>query len=268
MVMIQEFFELENPQGLKIKGQYFVPTGFGPFATVVFCHGFTGNYKEKHSMVFLQELARAGIMGVGFDFTNEANSSSDGDFFDLTFDSELSDTNAVLEYIKSNSSVDQKYIGLCGHSLGGVIATAVASERKEVKALATVSSMWDPKEEIPLTLQIAIGIWKNQGYLDFAKLNPEWGVGDKKLGYGFYESIVRYNHEDSVSKVSVPVLVLHGAKDEVIRVSSAHKCYDNFDGDKTLKIIESGDHHFSEPESLKEASGALSAWFSKKLEQR
>ncbi|MEX1063728.1 MAG: alpha/beta hydrolase [Candidatus Paceibacterota bacterium] len=266
--MYQEFFELENPQGLKIKGQYFVPGGFGPYATVLFCHGFTGNYREKQNMVFLQELARSGILAVGFDFTNEANSSSDGDFFNLTLDSEMSDVNAVLDFIKKNPYVDHKSIGLCGHSLGGIVATKLAADRNhEVKALATISSLWNPKEELTLILEIAITIWKRQGYLDFARMTPEWGVGDKRLGYGFYESVSKYDPGETIRKIGMPTLVMHGADDDTILVSSGHKLFDELKGDKTLKIIEKGDHIFSDPESLKEASKTLSEWFCQKLDR-
>lgn len=74
--MRTEPFETKNHSPLTIRGEFFIPEDEGPFPTVVFFHGFTGTYKEGRNEEILRLLAKSGILGIGFDFTNEIVSSS------------------------------------------------------------------------------------------------------------------------------------------------------------------------------------------------
>jgi pimeloyl-ACP methyl ester carboxylesterase len=261
--MTRKKFETLNTENLKIKGEIFKPEGKGKFPSIIFLHGLTGTYREGKNKVIIEDLARAGFLVVGFDFTHEALSISEGDFKDLTITQEVNDAFSVLKFIKDNLSVvDIERIGLIGHSMGGVIACIVASKEPNFKSLAILSTVWDPKKETPGHLETTPEIWEKQGWVIFP---PDWEIGDKKLGFSFYKSLLTYEPLEVVPKITQPTLVLHGEIDDIVPINDSKKYYETLKSVKKLVIIKKGDHIFSNPQSLKEATEVIGKWFLKTL---
>lgn len=263
--MRERGFEIINNQGLKIRGKLFIPQGSGPFSVVIFLHGLTGTYRTGKNLSILKALSGIGILGVGFDHANEAVSTSEGDFYNLTFNSRREDLEAVLNFILNYQLVDKGRIGLCGHSLGGVLAAVFASERVAFKALALVSAVWDPKVEMPLLLEITAEEWKKQGFVDFEKLDPLWKVGNKKLSYNYLESFLNYFPEEVTGKVGQPVLIIHGDEDDLVTSDKSERYFTALPGKKKLVLIKGGNHTFSDPNSLKNVIRELNNWFKENL---
>ncbi len=258
----EKALEISNKDRLKIRGAFFLPEGKAPFPAVVFFHGFTGTYRTGKNLEILKSIASAGLLGIGFDFTHEANSSSEGDFFNLDLNSEISDAEIILDFVKKQDFVDKDRIGVCGHSLGGVIAVILASGREDIKSVGLLSVPWDPKSELPSLLGTTEKKWEDDGYATFP---ADWEVGNKKIGYNFYKSLGIYNAADLVPNITAPVLVLHGKADDVVSPEKAQKYFSGVASKKKMVFIENGDHVFSDPESLKETCNSVSRWFAQTL---
>ena len=72
------------------------------------------------------------------------------------------DTEAALDYLATNASIDTKQIGLIGHSEGGQIAPMVASKRKEVSFIVLLAGPGIPC--LDLMAEQNVTIFRSNGF--------------------------------------------------------------------------------------------------------
>jgi uncharacterized protein len=123
--------------GVTINGLAYIPSGAGPFPVMVFCHGLPGNEK---SLDLAQAVRRAGWVAVTFNY--RGSWGSPGTF---SFMGNLDDARAVLSYVRDPGNAgklraDSKRIVIAGHSMGGWIAAATASQDKAVIGAVLISA--------------------------------------------------------------------------------------------------------------------------------
>ena len=129
-----------------------------------------------------------------------------------------------------NFLIDNGYrtIYLIGHSMGGVIATYLASKYKEVRRLVLCApafqylSVEKEKKNIKETFKHTPDIVKTYGgdeiFSRLLKLNPS-GLRE------FSNLVLKYY--DTPKDVFCPVLIIQGKKDDIVPVSSAEYVYNN-----------------------------------------
>lgn len=125
----------ENYNGIPIRAKLFKPANGGsnnPVPGVVYIHGYQNN--RETSDAYAIEIARRGMVVLEIDAIGRGNSGNPGDMdapdFDDTFGGRTS-----FEYLKSLPYVDQKSVGLMGHSLGAEMVYNIALEDPSVRAL-------------------------------------------------------------------------------------------------------------------------------------
>jgi pimeloyl-ACP methyl ester carboxylesterase len=84
-------------------------------------------------------LARQGIASLRVD--DRGLGKTTGDFENATTGDFADDIDEEIAYLKSDKTVDASYIGLIGHSEGGMIASIVSSRNKEVKFMISLSGV-------------------------------------------------------------------------------------------------------------------------------
>lgn len=95
-------------------------------------------FSHKPFAVLADALTRNGFVVLRVDDRGIGNST--GNFATSTSADFAKDVNASLDYLKSRPEVNDKKIGLLGHSEGGMIAPMVASARKDVKFLVLLAA--------------------------------------------------------------------------------------------------------------------------------
>jgi uncharacterized protein len=110
--------------GVLINGLIYQPTGAGPHATLVICHGLPGNEKN---LDLAQAVRRAGWNAVTFNYRGSWGSPGV-----YRFAQNLEDADSVLAYLRdpANSSrlgIDTKRIAIAGHSMGGWVTAHTAA---------------------------------------------------------------------------------------------------------------------------------------------
>lgn len=116
--------------GMTLRGTFSKPVGTGPFPTVVLIAGSGPNSRDEDLMghklflVLADALNRRGIAVLRYDKRGVGEST--GAYATATTADFTSDAAAALTYLKTRADVDQKRIGVLGHSEGGLIAPAVA----------------------------------------------------------------------------------------------------------------------------------------------
>lgn len=113
-------------------------------------------------------VLRVDDRGVGKSTGNRAISTS-VDF--------ANDTEAAVDYLKTKSFIDDKNLGLIGHSEGGMIAPMVASKRKDIKFIVLLAGPGIPCADLMAEQNVAI--FKSNGLK--ADVADAYGPMYKKL---------------------------------------------------------------------------------------
>lgn len=130
-----------------------------------------------------------------------------------------------------------KEIYLIGHSMGGVIACYLASKYKEVKKLVLAAPAFShlaAKDEGGFLNALEkspdlIKAYSKSEFMTRIKKLPLTAVSE------FFKLVEKYH--DVPKSISVPVMILHGTKDQMVPLSSSLKIFEEFDTNKKELIM-------------------------------
>lgn len=245
----RESVVLEN-EGQKIFGVFHKPVGLGKFPAVLMCHGFAGQKAGKGRLyVMLSEsFAKAGIATLRIDFRGCGD--SEGDFKDMTLQSEVSDTLAGIHFLQSHSQVDAERVGLFGRSLGGLVAV-LAAGKSSIRCLALWAPIYDGEQWLER--------WKG------AKQDAAMVVEGQKAGLEFLRQLFALDMKKELEGIRhIPLLHVHGLKDQVVSLSHAdhyHQERRSSGAESVYLRLKESDHEFSHAGEREELIQATLAWF-------
>ena len=249
--MIHRRFTLQSALGQPIHGDLRLPEGNGPHPVVVVCHGFKG-FKDWGFHPWLGErLAAAGLAAVHFNFSETA-------FGCRTATSRISTPSARTRSPSSattstRSSMPSSQGGWIprstrpgsasmGHSRGGGIALLGASERPEVKALAT----WAAVSHFDrIADEATLAEWRRTGVYEV--VNARTGQ-ILPMGLGFLDDILgnrsRLGLLSAARRLASGWLVVHGSADETVPFAEAEELVAAAGGPARLAAIDGAGHTF------------------------
>ncbi len=210
-------------EGSKLLGTLFFACQGEARPTAIVMHGIPGI--EKH-----YDLAHAmrdsGINAVIFHY--RGCWGSEGDY---TMAGLPSDVHAAIDHLSSGlyAEVEPDRFLLLGHSLGGW-ASIMAGKNERIVGVAALSAVVVP-DELPFTIELAA-----QNFTPWLQgITPEdfvrqWSMLPATL--------------EAVKSLEKPLLVAHGAKDEVIPLEHGQRLYDAAPEPKELRIHPEADHAF------------------------
>ncbi len=175
--------------------------------TVLFCHGNAGNISHRLDSVLI--LNSLGLDVLIFDYRGYGLSSGKP-----TEEGTRLDALAAYGYLVSEKKIAPERIIIFGRSLGGAVAARVALEKPA--AALIIESSFTSINDLGAELYPLIPI----------RLLSRFG----------------YNTRDYLSKVRIPVLVIHSPDDDVIPFSHGKKLYESA-GKKGRFLEISGPHN-------------------------
>jgi dipeptidyl aminopeptidase/acylaminoacyl peptidase len=204
---------------------------------VVLCHGFSGTRVEPHRLLVkaANALAEAGIVAVRFDFAGSGE--SDGEFVDMTPETEIQDAMNILQWLGAQPGVDRSKLGMIGLSLGGLV-TACAAARKSPAAIALWAATAHMGERMHerATPESAAQLHE-KGYVD---------LRGNLVGKSFFENALQINPLQEALQYAGKVLIVHGTEDQSVPVSEADEYAKAFAKcNPKLHIIGGADHTFN-----------------------
>src|SRR5665213_340991 len=110
-----------------------------PLAYALFAHCFTCGKDALSAKRIAVALATKGIAVLRFDFTGLG--SSEGDFANSTFSSNVADLVRAADHLRETRGAPAILIG---HSLGGAAVLAAAAQIPDAKAVVTIAAPSDP----------------------------------------------------------------------------------------------------------------------------
>lgn len=146
---------------INLAGTLSLPTKEGLFPAVILISGSGAQNRDqellghKPFLVIADYLTKNGIAVLRFD--DRGTAMSKGDFKTATTLDFATDVEAALQYLLTRKEINQKKIGLIGHSEGGIIAPIVANKSKNVSFIILLAGTGIPGDELLLLQQELIG---------------------------------------------------------------------------------------------------------------
>jgi pimeloyl-ACP methyl ester carboxylesterase len=244
--MREENVSFVNRRGQALKGVLHHPEAGTPRGGVILCHGMESN-KESDKLVLLgQELAQRGLLALRFDF---ACAGAAGKFEEITYSGEVADLQAAFLFMRDRPV---EKIALLGSSMGGTVALLFAAQHTSVAAVVTIAAPVHPERFASRLLTPAqVQEWRETGYTSYH---------GQRINVSLLDDLEKINVPEAAQKISCPIFILHGDRDEVVPVAEAHELHEYLKGSKRLSILKGADHRLSDPASMNQAISEAMAW--------
>lgn len=256
-------------QGQKIFGVFHRPLHTENFPAILICHGLGGNKVGRYRLyvTLSTRLAELGIGSLRIDFRGSGD--SEGDFSQMTIESEVSDALLGLDFLRRQKGVNKERVGIFGRSLGGLVAVLTASRDKANKSMGSIKSMglWAPI----FSSSQWVEKWNqvHAGPIDPLSRQELMTVEGQVPGYEFYKQFFMLKTEDSVASLNgLPLLLIHGSMDSIVTLDHTEQYVQvRMNGKGETKFIElpHSDHDFTHLEERRVALDETCRWFQKTL---
>jgi uncharacterized protein len=228
--------------------------GFHTMPIIIFCHGFKG-FKDWGGFNYIANYFASKGFGVfKLNFSHNGTSLEDKEnFVDLdgfsinTLGFEMGDLEACEAYIKTSlqaeiPQIDASKIGIIGHSKGGVSALLYCAHYKT--SISKICSWASPFDFFRSWSSTSKKEWKEKGmlYILNGRTRQQMPLSVDILN-DYEKNIQRYNVAEALKKMSTPILIIHGSKDESVPISQAHELK-KVSASASIKIIENANHTF------------------------
>lgn len=202
-----------------------------PKAYAMFAHCFTGSRFTPAAARVSKTLTDFGIATLRFDFPGLGQ--SEGDFAETSFSSNVEDIKVAFEWMRDNYAAPQL---LVGHSLGGAASLKAATELRDLKAVATIGTPFDPAHAV---LHFADRI---KDVDDHGTVTVVLGGRDIEISRPFLEDLADTNPELYLPKLRKPLLLVHSPIDETVGVDNAQTIFKVTRYPKSLISLDRADH--------------------------
>lgn len=267
----EEAVTIDTPLGPVI-GTLEIPAG-DPAPVVLLFHGFTGvrdelpvaNTDEGVFSRTARLLAEQGIASLRIDF--RGSGESPGAFADTTFEGQVADGLAAIDWLEANAAVDGQRLAVIGWSQGGLVATAVAGRSDKPDALVLWAAVANPEESfggIVGAETLAKGLEAGDAALP---VTLPWGAV-VELKRGFFEGVTTFDPPAELASYAGPLFIAHGTKDTTVLPAAVDTFLAAHEGEES-KWIADMDHVFNAftgPETLDQMVGETVAFLKPHLQ--
>ncbi len=183
-----------------------------------------------------------------FDHRGALSGESDGKFEDTTLSGRIEDLLAAIDALGEVREIDSNRLGLLGSSLGGMDVLVVKSERVKAKVAMATPFAFPPSSDEMNSAFAEKGYYQ---YPDGSRINKE-----------FYEDVKRHDLLEGVRQTKCPLLIIHGDLDELVPRHHSKVLYQAAGAEiKDRKMIEGGDHSFTDLDKLNQVIRFALDWF-------
>lgn len=252
-------------QGQKIFGVFHRPLSVKNPPAILMCHGLAGDKTGKYRIyvILAKQLSELGIASLRIDFRGSGD--SEGDFADMTIESEVSDAIKALEFLEKDSKIDTTRLGIFGRSVGGTVALMAARRHNNIKSLVTWAPLSDGNQWLETWKRIhAPGVTEEQR-------KAVMRVNGQVPGVNFFQELFKMRMDQELEALhNIPFLHIHGEKDAIVVLEHAKK-YAKF-REKSIALskflrLPKSDHDFSDPQEQQIAIDETCKWFAETLKR-
>lgn len=243
--------EFPGADGHLLAGRLDLPIG-APRAFALFAHCFTCSKDLVAAGWLARALTDVGIGVLRFDFTGLG--SSQGDFANTNFSSNIGDLLAAAAWLRENHAAPQV---LVGHSLGGAAVLAAADKIVEVRAVATIGAPFDPEHVLHL-VQNKLPKIEAEGEAEVKLAGRSFRIQQQ-----FVEDLRAQCSAERIAALGRALLVMHSPIDNLVSVGNARDIFGAAKHPKSFVSLDNADHLLTKPADAQYAGTVLAAWASR-----
>lgn len=235
-------------RGTPLAGRLDLPAG-PPRALALFAHCFTCSKDVVAAGRIAAELNAHGIGVLRFDFTGLG--SSDGDFANTDFSSNLDDLRLAAAWLREHHTAPQLLIG---HSLGGAAAIAVAADIAEVRAVATIGAPADVAH-IRRLFGAQLPEIEQHGRATVEIAGRSFTIRRELL-----DDLTNHSVEACATELGTALLVVHSPTDNTVGIDNAARIFSAARHPKSFIALDGGDHLLTNPKDAVYVGRMIACW--------
>jgi uncharacterized OsmC-like protein/fermentation-respiration switch protein FrsA (DUF1100 family) len=249
-----ERFQFEGEGGHQLAAALDLPDG-EPSAYALFAHCFTCGKDVLAARRISATLAAKGIAVLRFDFTGLG--SSEGDFANATFSSNVADLVRAANHLRNTRKAPAILIG---HSLGGAAILAAAEQIAEAKAVVTIAAPSDPAHVTGLFKEHLDDIRK-EGKVEVSLAGRPFTITRE-----FLDDINEHGLMARVTTLRKALLIMHSPTDDTVGIDNATRIFLSAKHPKSFVSLADADHLLSDRRDSAYVADVIAAWATRYIE--
>jgi uncharacterized OsmC-like protein/pimeloyl-ACP methyl ester carboxylesterase len=246
--MPTERFQFEGEGGHQLAAALDLPTQ-DPLAYALFAHCFTCSKDSLAAKRIATALAAKGIAVLRFDFTGLG--SSEGDFANTTFSSNIGDLVRAADHLRKTRKAPAILIG---HSLGGAAVLAAAAQIPEAKAVVTIAAPSAPAHVTGL-FKDEIEDIRKQGEIEVSLAGRPFRIKRE-----FLDDIAEHDLMAHVGKLRRALLIMHAPTDAIVGIDNATRIFMSARHPKSFVSLAGADHLLGDRRDTAYVADVIAAW--------
>ena len=246
--MPSEKFQFAGAEGQQLAAALDLPER-EPVAYALFAHCFTCGKDVLAARRIALALAAKGIAVLLFDFTGLG--SSEGDFANSTFSSNVADLVRAADHLRETRMAPSLLIG---HSLGGAAILAAAGQIPEAKAVVTIAAPSDPAH--------VTGLFKDriEDIRKHGKVEVQLAGRPFRISSEFLDDIAEHGLMDHVAKLHKALLIMQSPTDDTVGIDNATRIFIAAKHPKSFVSLAGADHLLSGKRDAAYVADVIAAW--------
>jgi putative redox protein len=249
-----ERFQFTGSEGQQLAASLDTPER-EPIAYALFAHCFTCGKDVLAAKRIAVALAAKGIAVLRFDFTGLG--SSEGDFANSTFSSNVADLVRAADHLRETRGAPAILIG---HSLGGAAVLAAAGQIPDAKAVATIAAPSDPTHVINF-FKDKIDDIRKHGKVEVSLAGRPFTIKRE-----FLDDIAEHGLMTYVANLRKALLVMHSPTDDTVGIENATKIFVTAKHPKSFVSLSGADHLLTHKGDAAYAAEMIAAWATRYIE--
>lgn len=245
-------FQFEGSTGEQLSALLETPNQ-DPIATALFAHCFTCGKDIAAASRIARALVKRGYAVMRFDFTGLG--SSDGDFANTNFSSNVDDLVAAADHLREKGMAPSILIG---HSLGGTAVLSAAHHIPDCKGVVTIGS---PADAQHVSAQFACDIETiekhGEAEVDLA--------GRKFLIKKQFLDDINQTSVAHISRLKMAFLVMHSPVDTTVNINEAERIYKAAHHPKSFVSLDDANHLLTRASDAEYVADIIAAWSMRQL---
>ena len=252
--MPTERFQFAGSEGQQLAAALDTPDG-AIQAYALFAHCFTCGKDVLAARRIAAALAAKGIAVLRFDFTGLG--SSEGDFANATFSSNVADLVRAADHLRATR---QAPAILIGHSLGGAAILAAAGQIPDARAVVTIAAPSDPAYVTHLFRDRIADIRKH------GKVEVQLAGRPFHITSEFLDDIAENGLMSRVTNLHKGLLIMQSPTDDTVGIDNATKIFVAARHPKSFVSLAGADHLLSQRRDSSYVADVIAAWAERYVE--
>ena len=252
--MPTERFQFTGSEGQQLAATLDTPDG-EIIAYALFAHCFTCGKDVLAAKRIAVAVAAKGIAVLRFDFTGLG--SSEGDFANSTFSSNVADLVRAADHLRETRQAPALLIG---HSLGGAAILAAAGQIPEAKAVVTIAAPSDPAHVTHLFKDHVDNI-REHGEVEVSLAGRPFRIKRQ-----FLDDVAEQQLMARIKTLHKALLIMHSPTDDTVGIENATQIFITARHPKSFVSLAGADHLLSGKPDATYAADVIAAWAERYIE--